>query len=187
MAHLIKNHLVQIDSWQLLDGDCERLRRTGEDGLLPDFPDAANLIVPLALWRLRREDLLERSGGTGVWLASEEEPAALADDLPLLQVVAVHFPGFADGRGYSTARLLRERYGYRGELRAIGDVLRDQLYYLSRCGFDAFALRADQDPHDALSAFDDFSDNYQATVGRPPLFQRRLEPVHAQEKAKRAA
>ena len=86
----------------------------------------------------------------------------------------VNFPQFTDGRGYSIARLLRERYGWRGELRAIGDVLRDQLFYLSRCGFDAFALRDDQDPHAALTAFDDFSEAYQASVERPqPLFRRR--------------
>ena len=83
---------------------------------------------------------------------------------------------FVDGRGYTLARLLRERHGYRGELRAIGDVLRDQLYYLSRCGFDAFAMRADQVPQQALSAFDEFSEAYQASVERPePLFRRRLK------------
>jgi uncharacterized protein (DUF934 family) len=181
MAHLIKNRQILHDSWLLLDRDIERLLRPGENGLLPDFPDQANLIVPTALWRIRREDLLDRTGGTGVWLDSHEEPGSIAEDLPLLAVVAVNFPQFTDGRGHSTARLLRERYGYRAELRAIGDVLRDQLYYLSRCGFDAFALRADQDPHEALSAFDDFSDNYPATVDRLPLFRRRLDNARNKE------
>jgi len=89
--------------------------------------------------------------------------------------VAVHFPQFADGRGYSLGRLLRERYGWRGELRAIGDVLRDQLFYLTRCGFDAFDLREDQDLQAALSAFDDFSESYQTAVDqRQPLFRRRI-------------
>jgi uncharacterized protein (DUF934 family) len=88
----------------------------------------------------------------------------------------VRFASFTDGRGYSLARMLRERYGYRGELRAIGDVLRDQIYYLSRCGFDAFALRADQKPEQALAALDDFSEAYQTSVDRPhPLFRRRLD------------
>jgi uncharacterized protein (DUF934 family) len=87
----------------------------------------------------------------------------------------VHFPTFTDGRGYSTARLLRERYGYRGELRAVGDVLRDQLFYLSRVGFDAFALRQDQDAEGALASLADFSESYQASVERPqPLFRRRI-------------
>ena len=175
MAHLIKHRQIIRDSWLLLDRDIERLLRPGEDGLLPDFPDQTMLIVPTALWRSRREDLLDRTGGTGVWLDSSEEPGSIAEDLPLFAVVAVNFPQFTDGRGYSMARLLRERYGYRGELRAIGDVLRDQLLYLSRCGFDAFALRADQDPNGALSAFEDFSDNYQGTVGCLPLFRQRRE------------
>jgi uncharacterized protein (DUF934 family) len=89
----------------------------------------------------------------------------------------VNFPKFTDGRGYSTGRLLRERYGYRGELRAIGDIFRDQLLYLSRCGFDAFVLRPGEDPQAALAAFGDFSEAYQAAVDRPlPLFRRRFFP-----------
>jgi uncharacterized protein (DUF934 family) len=89
-------------------------------------------------------------------------------------MVAVHFPKFNDGRGYSSARLLRERLGFAGELRAVGDVLRDQLFLLARCGFDSFALRADQDPASALSAFKDFSVRYQAATDEVlPLFRRR--------------
>jgi uncharacterized protein (DUF934 family) len=103
-----------------------------------------------------------------------DDPAGVADRLGSAARVEVNFPHFADGRGYSIARLLRERYGYEGELRAVGDVLRDQIFYLSRCGFDAFLLREDQDPADALAAFNDFSEAYQASVERPePLFRRR--------------
>lgn len=84
------------------------------------------------------------------------------------------FPQFTDGRGYSTARLLRERYGWWGELRAIGDVQRDQLFYLSRVGFDAFELNDGIDLQSALSAFADFSEAYQTSVERLlPLFRRR--------------
>jgi uncharacterized protein (DUF934 family) len=90
-------------------------------------------------------------------------------------VIAVNFPKFTDGRGFSAARLLRERYGYQGELRAIGDVLRDQLQELERCGFDAFLLRADQDVQSALHAFADLSDQYQTSALQPlPLFRRRF-------------
>jgi uncharacterized protein (DUF934 family) len=175
MAHLIKHRQIVHDSWLLLNRDIERLLRPGEDGLLPDFPDQAKLIVPTALWRSRREDLLDRTGGTGVWLDSSEEPGSIAEDLPLLAVVAVNFPQFTDGRGYSTARLLRERYSYRGELRAIGDVLRDQLPLMERCGFDAFALREGPDPDEALRAFNDFIETYQASATQPePLFRVRL-------------
>ena len=104
----------------------------------------------------------------------DDDPQALAADLERIPLVAIQFARFNDGRGYSIARLLRQRYGYRGELRAIGDVLRDQLFYMKRVGFDAFALRADQDVDAALHAFADFSETYQAAVDQPlPLFRRR--------------
>ncbi len=103
-----------------------------------------------------------------------DDPAKVAERLGSVARVEVNFPSFTDGRGYSIARLLRERHGYRGELRAVGDVLRDQIFYLSRCGFDAFLLREDQDAEQALTAFNDFSEAYQASVERPePLFRRR--------------
>jgi uncharacterized protein (DUF934 family) len=96
----------------------------------------------------------------------------------------VEFPQFGDGRGYSTARLLREKHGFRGELRAIGDILRDQLYYLRQCGFDTFALQPGRNVAEALAAFDDFRDNYQATVAQPvPLFRRRLQAPAAEPPA----
>ena len=85
----------------------------------------------------------------------------------------MHFPAFTDGRGYSTARLLRQRYGFKGELRAFGDILHDQLYELGRCGFDSFALREDQDPVEALRAFDEFSESYQAAADGGALFAHR--------------
>jgi uncharacterized protein (DUF934 family) len=103
-----------------------------------------------------------------------DDPAAVAGRLGAAARVEVNFPKFTDGRGYSIARLLRERHGYKGELRAVGDVLRDQIFYLSRCGFDAFLLREDQDAEEALAALHDFSEAYQASVERPePLFRRR--------------
>lgn len=106
-----------------------------------------------------------------------DDPGALAGSLERLTVVAVNFPKFGDGRGYSIARLLRERYGYRGELRAVGQVARDNLYFMAQCGFDAFELRAGEDPKEALAAFNDFSEVYQASVARPqPLFRRRRAP-----------
>lgn len=163
MAQIIRNRAVIQDDWQLLE--------QGSNGALPFSGD---VIVPLELWTRERETLSFRLGRIGVWLETGADPAAIAPDLARLDVIAVRFASFTDGRGYSIARLLRERHGYRAELRAIGDVLRDQLYYLSRCGFDAFALRADQDPQRALSAFDDLSEAYQASVEQPrPLFRRR--------------
>ncbi len=128
----------------------------------------------VAVWRAER-DALRARGEVGVWLKPDDDPELLAEDVGALPVVAVDFPKFTDGRGYSTARLLREKHGFAGELRAIGDVLRDQLYYLRQCGFNAFAVRSDRDLEDALKGFRDFSDNYQATAVQPlPLFRRRL-------------
>jgi uncharacterized protein (DUF934 family) len=172
MAVIIKGMSVVNDPWQRL----EQVR----DGSLPPVPATGDIIVPLALWQKRREELLGRPGRIGVWLDSHEEPAAIAEDLKLFGVVAVRFPKVGDGRGYSIACLLRERYGWRGELRAFGDIWRDQLFHLASCGFNAFALRDGEDPREALAAFGDFSETYQATVRQPlPLFRRRPPSSHA--------
>ena len=108
-------------------------------------------------------------------LGPADDPAAIAGALEGARVVAVSFPKFGDGRGFSIGRLLRERYGYKGELRAVGEGgARDHLYSLAQCGFDAFELRDSEDANEALAAFADFSDNYQSTVARPQqLFRRR--------------
>ena len=162
MPRLIENRALVRDDYVLL---CDATT-------LADVPDAVAVIVPLALWLQRRGALVAR-GESGVWLGPSDDPAALAPDVAHLPVIAVDFPQFTDGRGYSHARLLRQRYHYRGELRAIGDVGRDQLYYLAQCGFDAFLLPEGRDADDALAAFDDFSDGYQATAARLPWFRRR--------------
>ena len=180
MSKLIRNRGPANDSWRLLDSDIRRWVSPGEDGFVPDFPRDADLIVPLALWRLRRDDLLDRPGGAGVWLDAGEDPEAIGPDLDRLDLVAVRFPKFSDGRGFSTARLLRERHGFAGELRAIGDVIRDQLFYLERCGYDAFALREDQDLAGALAAFAELTERYQPAVDQPlPLFRRRFATAAA--------
>jgi len=107
-------------------------------------------------------------------LEPADDPAAVAGELGRAARVEVSFPKFGDGRGYSIARLLRERHGYRGELRAVGHITRDLLYFMESCGFDAFELREGENPHEALAAFEDFSESYQASVARPlPLFRRR--------------
>ena len=108
-------------------------------------------------------------------LEPTDDPAAVAERLARVARVEVHFPKFGDGRGFSIGRLLRERYGYTGELRAVGHITRDHLFFLESCGFDAFELREGEDPHAALAAFDDFSESYQASPKRAqPLFRRRL-------------
>lgn len=165
MTTLIKGRAVAANPWRTLAAD------ETQSG---DLPQTGDLIVPLPLWRTQRVALLARAGRTGVWLQPSDDPAELVTSPPLPDLIAVHFPVFSDGRGYSTARLLRDRHGFPGELRAIGDVLRDQLFELARCGFDAFELRADQDPVEAVRAFDDFTEVYQAATDRGPLFERRF-------------
>ena len=154
---------VEPDLWRILSS--EEIASA-----LPAGPIA----VPLSTWKERRAELLARKEPVGVWLKPDDDPAELLADLESLALVAVNFPKFTDGRGYSTAALLRTRHGYKGELRAFGDVGRDQLFYLARCGFDAFSLAAHRDPEAALSAFEDFSVRYQGSVDDPtPLFRRR--------------
>ena len=164
MPQIIKHEQVVEDTWQLLPKDAT-LETIGTD-------DA--VIVPFALWQANKAELNARGIAIGVWLDADEAIEAIVDDLENLSVIALNFPAFTDGRHYSSARLLRERYGYKGEVRAIGDVLRDQLFFMRRCGFDAYAVRADRDPHDALEGLKDFSVTYQAASDDPrPLFRRR--------------
>ena len=161
MSTLIKGRRIAADRWTMVHA-------AGE------LPADGDVIVPLSSWNTERERLGTRAGRVGVLLRPEDDPAELGAYLSHLALVAIEFPHFTDGRGYSTARLLRERLGYRGELRAVGDVGRDQLFYLSRVGFDAFALREGDRPEQALGAFEDFSEAYQTSVDRlQPLFRRR--------------
>ena len=163
---LIKDRKRAADPWKLLEA--------GAEGEAPSVPVTGDVIVPLAVWRAQRETLLARPARLGVWLAGEHDPAEIAPDLVHFQVIAVHFKTYSDGRGYSIGQLLRRRYGWQGELRAIGEVRRDHLLYLARCGFDAFALPHDEDVEVALTAFGDFSESYQASIDQPlPLFRRR--------------
>ncbi|MGH8714462.1 MAG: DUF934 domain-containing protein [Casimicrobiaceae bacterium] len=164
MPLLTKDRAVVEDRWTLVP-----------DAAVPVDVPATPAIVPLALWLARRETFAARRD-VGVWLKPGDDPDALAADVAVLPLIAVEFPQFADGRGYSTARLLREKHRFTGELRAIGEILRDQLNYLRQCGFDTFALQPGRNVSEALAAFGDFSDHYQATVARPlPLFRRRLQ------------
>jgi uncharacterized protein (DUF934 family) len=165
MRNIIKNKAVVADDWTVL-----RLQENDspESVAIPE----GKAIVPLKVWQAQRA-ALEGRAALGVWIGSSERPEELKDDLGRFAVVAVDFPKFADGRGYSIAYNLRARLGYAGELRAIGDVLRDQLFYMQRVGFDAFAVREDKDIHDALKGLTDFSEVYSNSWDRKsPLFRR---------------
>jgi uncharacterized protein (DUF934 family) len=138
-------------------------------------PAGKQFILALEQWATHGEALLAAGSSVGIRLEPDEGPETIAHLLDRIRLVAVNFPSFTDGRGYSTARLLRQRYGWTGELRAVGDVLRDQMFYLSRCGFDTFELKDGESVGDALAAFRDFSEPYQEAADRGPLFMRRAE------------
>lgn len=158
MNTLIRNGQIVEDGWQWIDADEALPAARLETG--------GRFLLPLALWLAHRESL--DPARAGVWLGPDDELEPVLPWLADMPLIAIRFPVFTDGRGYSLARLLRNRHGYRGELRAVGDVLRDQLYFLHHCGFDAFLLRADQLPHEALAAFRDYS--WEPVTGRrvPP-------------------
>lgn len=160
MPKLINLKGDQVNSWTLLAKDYE--------GEVQD-----NTIVPMAFFMANQEAVLA-AGNVGIWIDSEEQPEALATNATQLPLIAINFPKFMDGRGYSIARYVRERLNYNGELRAIGDVLIDQLSYLKRSGFSAFDMRDQVDTDLALSSLGEFSEVYQASNDQPtPLFRRR--------------
>lgn len=142
---LLKNGQAIEDQWVAVNDDTP-------------LPAGTPAIISLARWLAERETLVSRNAPLGIRLESDEQPATIAGDLAHFGVVALNFPTFGDGRPYSSARLLRERYGYRGELRATGEVLRDQVLFLDRCGFDALevANEATAGWQEAVAEFDAF-------------------------------
>jgi uncharacterized protein (DUF934 family) len=149
-----------------------------DEELLP--AERVDVTVTLRRFTSEREALsahqLRVGGRVGVRLHPADDIDALLPELLALPLLAVEFPRFTDGRGYSLGRLLRDRHGYRGELRAVGNVLRDQLFYMHRCGFDAFELQPGKSIQEALDAFGELSVRYQAAVDEPrPLFRRRVD------------
>lgn len=163
---LIKDGKIANDLWTRAAADAP-------------LPDADALLVPYDIWQAHREELRARKGRLGVLLAADQPPQLIADDLAQLDLVALEFPVFKDGRAYSYARLLRERFGYTKELRAVGNVLRDQFAFMHRCGFDAYEV-ADESLAEAWSrALDEISHVYQpATDRRRPIAAlRRTQPA----------
>jgi uncharacterized protein (DUF934 family) len=154
MPRLIKDAQLSDDSWLAVDTDSERAD-TGR-------------ILSLAQW-----ESLSDKAGSAVQLEPGEAPSPLLEHLDDIALVAINFPVFTDGRGFSYARELRER-GFQGELRAVGAFIRDQLHYLKRSGFNAFQFASDTDAEAALGSINDFSEHYQAAIDQPqPLFRRR--------------
>ncbi|HNI62025.1 MAG TPA: DUF934 domain-containing protein [Agitococcus sp.] len=161
MPNIIKDGAIVADTYQLVT----------EAGALP----AQDIVVSLDVWQQQREAILAHPYKKAVLLKPDQHPEVLVEDVKQLDMIALDFPAFADGRGYSYATLLRQRFGFTGELRATGDVFKDNLFYLKRCGFNSFAVRADKDINVALQGLNNFSESYQASVDESrPLYRRRF-------------
>ncbi|MET0182497.1 MAG: DUF934 domain-containing protein [Caulobacterales bacterium] len=154
--------VVENDPWVFLaDGD--------------DGPEEGAIVVSLTRFKAEREALLKRNDlRLGVLIAPGEEIEDVAEDIHRFELIAVAFPAFRDGRGFSTARLARERYGFKGELRAAGDVIPDLIFFMLRCGFNSFTLRGADPIADYERAAKSFSISYQAAAdGRRPVYGLR--------------
>lgn len=148
---------ISNDPWLTLDDD-------------QSVPSATPVIVSLARWQAQRDALLGQAEAVGVLIDNTENLDALPrDTFDGAGLIALQFPAFTDGRAYSQARVLRERLGYSGTLRACGDVLHDQLFYMLRCGFDSFEMPANLKPEQVEHVLRTFSVAYQPTASGPRL------------------
>ncbi|HUR41716.1 MAG TPA: DUF934 domain-containing protein [Verrucomicrobiae bacterium] len=166
---IIRDRRIVMDDWSHVEDEAA-------------LPSSGKIIVSHTRWQADKATLAKR-GDVGISIPPTLDVATLAPDLPSLALIALPFNFIQpkpeggrtfDGRSYSQARLLRERFGYKGEIRAIGDIFRDSMHYAWRCGVNAFELAAGRDLDDALKGFDDFSTHYQAAADDPtPIFRRR--------------
>ena len=161
---LVKNHAVIDDPFTDVSGH-------------ETIPASGAVLVDLDQWQAHRGQLLRRTEPVGVKLRSDQPPDSIAEDLRSIALVALEFPVFRDGRAYSYARLLRGQYGYSGEIRAVGDVLLEQLHFMERTGFDAFELESDDPLRDLKIASADFDVWYQ------PAADDRLSAVQLRHQA----
>jgi uncharacterized protein (DUF934 family) len=160
MPTLIKNNIIVDDDWRVVHDGAEAIGRT-------------RVMVPAQYAVNNAATLFSDGHDIGIWLEGDAELDDLVGLLERVRMIAIHFPAFNDGRGLSLAVLLRTRFGYTGELRAIGDVHTDMLHYLRRCGFDSYLLSDGRDPATALTALESLTDFYQGSVVQPlPAFRR---------------
>ena len=166
---LIKNGALVTDEWTTLADDAE-------------VPAAGPVIVSLARFKLEQNSLLARKDKLGICLKSGEEPAQIADFVDRFSLIALEFPAYRNGRAYSYAYLLRERYGFKGELRAVGTVLRDQFNYLTRVGFDTLEVRDNITPEIFKLSVSTFQNSYQTSAdGKTPVLSLRQRRIAAQK------
>ena len=187
MSNLIKDNAIVTDDWTRITppslgeetvrkqaGKVVLFKLTGEETFTPEqiaatqIP-AGKVLVPFAVWRANKDDLASRvsQGEVGLLIATHEaieDVIAEVKDINAFALVAVYVERFADGRIFTIGNLLRTRYGFKNELRAVGDVLRDQLFFLKRSGFNSYLIRADRSATEALASLKDFSEPYQGAV-----------------------
>ena len=162
--------LIRLTAGEFVWAD-DRFTIVADDERAPE----GDVIISLTRYQAEGEMLLGHSRDVGVSLESDQSVDDLAYDLPRIPVVALAFPKYRDGRAYSGARLLRERYGFTGEVRAVGDVLREQARFMVRCGFDAFEPADGSTPQQWAQAVGRFRHVYQrAADDLSPLFEERL-------------
>lgn len=158
---IIKDHSITTDDYLHLSDDAE-------------LPASGEFTVTVARWQADKDRLRQFAGNLGIRLAGDTDLASIASDLPGFSLITLDFPGLADGRLFSLARLLREKYGYKGEIRARGEFLRDQIFFLMRMGVNSFECKAGQDAEFLLPALREFTVTYQAACDTPhPLYRRR--------------
>ena len=166
MQNLIKQGAIVHDDWTLV--------KEASDPEILHVTQDRNLIVPIKFWNMYKLEIEDYLGEVTIWLNSDEFLDEIKEEINTFSLIALNFPVFSDGRPYTTAREVRQSWQFSGDIRAVGDVLRDQIFYMSQCGFDSFLLRHDQDPDSCIGALDDFKANYQSTVlEENPLFRRR--------------
>ena len=198
-SNLIRGNAIAADEWiyvmlpapaeetvRMQAGKVVLFKLTGEASATPEqiaatqIPASGKVLVPLSVWLARKQELAGRhaKGELGVWLDTHELIESLVaseTDLNNFPLIGVHVERCADGRIFSIATLLRTRHGYNNELRAFGDVLRDQLFFLKRCGFDSFLIRADRSAEEAIASMKDFSAPYQGAVDDQLPVWRRID------------
>lgn len=161
MPNIIQNNAIILDTFTQINTDTNLEALSG------------NIIVPLAIWEANQSLFATHTGQVGLYIENSVDIEALEIDLNQFSLIALNFPEFVDGRAYSQARIIRTRINYKGALRATGDVLHDQLFFMQRCGFNEYAVREDKNMEVALEGLSDFSVKYQsATDESKPLFAR---------------
>tara|TARA_R110002072_G_scaffold6364_4_gene37517 strand:- start:5035 stop:5523 length:489 start_codon:yes stop_codon:yes gene_type:complete len=160
---IIKDKKISEDDWNIV-------RDLDDAATIPE----GNVILPISYWQSNRDELLKQDSTHAVWIDGDVETEEVSGDLEHFSIIGLDFPAFKDGRSYTHARMLRDRYGFKGELRAIGNVLRDQMFFMMRCGIDCFEVSEGKDAEEALKSFNDFSVRYQAAADDAvPIYKLR--------------